>query len=401
MTSDWRRCRLGEFVELHRGFDLPSYRRVEGSVPIVSSAGISGSHSDSKVSAPGVVTGRYGTIGEVFYVDRDFWPLNTTLFVSDFKGADPRFVAYFLRTLDYASISAKSAVPGINRNHLHDFPVVVPDPSEQRRIAGVLRVLDDKIDSNRRLAVLLEEVAATLFRARFVDFVGIDVFEDSPLGQIPKGWTVAPVGDVLTLVGGGTPSTKEPLYWEGGTHCWATPKDFAGMPSPVLLDTARHLTNAGVQRISSRLLPRRTVLMSSRAPIGYTAITAVDVAVNQGFIAFPPSDSVPSEYILFWLRQNMDLIRAHAGGTTFAEISKRAFRPLPMLVPPPALLVEFEQVARPLFDLLAVQEQDIQTLSVIRDELLPKLISGEIRVTDTATSGESGSAIEPVASAAS
>jgi type I restriction enzyme S subunit len=247
----------------------------------------------------------------------------------------------------------------------------------------VLGALDDKIGNNRRLALLLEETAATMFRARFVHFVGESQFVETELGRLPSEWTIAPIGDVVKVVGGGTPSTKESRYWDGGTHCWATPKDLAGATSSVLLDTARHITDEGVGRISSRLLPERTVLLSSRAPVGYTAMSMVKVAVNQGFIAIPPSDSVPSEYVLLWLRENMDRIKAHAGGTTFAEISKRAFRPLLMPVPPASALAEFEQATRPMFDLIAGQEREIHALSKIRDVLLPKLVSGEIRVPGT------------------
>lgn len=264
----------------------------------------------------------------------------------------------------------------------------VPPATEQRGIAAVLEALESKIDSNHRLAKLLEQTAATVFRGRFVDFVGERDFVETALGNLPNEWSVAPIGDVLKVVGGGTPSTKEPRYWLEGEHCWATPKDLAGARFPVLLDTARYITDEGVKRISSGLLPKRTVLLSSRAPVGYTTMSLVDVAVNQGFIAIPPSDAVPSEYVLLWLRENMGRIKAHAGGTTFAEISKRAFRPLLMPVPPAWALSGFEKTARPMFDLLAGQEREIQALSSIRDALLPKLISGEIRVPDTADPDE-------------
>jgi type I restriction enzyme S subunit len=120
--------------------------------------------------------------------------------------------------------------------------------------------------------------------------------------------------------------------------------------------------------------------MSSRAPVGYTAISLVPVAVNQGFIALPPSPQMPSEYVLFWLRANMDRIKAHAGGTTFAEISKRAFRPLPMLLPPKQELDKFRSVAEPLIARIAACARESALLSEIRDTLLPKLISGALGV---------------------
>src|SRR5687768_741222 len=119
-------CRLGDVVTLKRGYDLPEAQRQPGTVPIFSSSGLTGLHDCAKVQAPGVVTGRYGTLGEVFYVKEAFWPLNTALYVSDFKGNDPRFISYLLKTLDLTILNDKSGVPGLNRNDLHQIEVEVP-----------------------------------------------------------------------------------------------------------------------------------------------------------------------------------------------------------------------------------------------------------------------------------
>src|SRR5579859_4559878 len=143
MNAKWQQTELGEVITLQRGFDLPAQDRQEGAAPIVSSSGVTGTHFKPMVSAPGVVTGRYGTIGQVFYIQQDFWPLNTTLFVKDFKGNDPLFISYFLRTVDFHSCSDKSSVPGVNRNHLHRLRVSLPKSvDEQQAIAHVLGTLD-------------------------------------------------------------------------------------------------------------------------------------------------------------------------------------------------------------------------------------------------------------------
>ena len=150
--SDWKKCKLGDIIELQRGYDLPHSKRCPGDYPIVSSSGITGTHSVYKVNPPGVVTGRYGTIGEVFYTKACFWPLNTTLFVSDFKGNFPRFVYYLLQQFDFQRFCEKSTVPGINRNDL--YPTVIRIPlsiKKQKLIAQVLSSLDEKIDLNRQL----------------------------------------------------------------------------------------------------------------------------------------------------------------------------------------------------------------------------------------------------------
>lgn len=127
MGDKWIDCELGDVIELKRGYDLPKTTRLAGRIPVVSSSGESGFHNESKVTAPGVVTGRYGTIGKVFYLDIDFWPLNTTLYVRDFKGNDPLFIYYFLKTISYSDYTDKAAVPGINRNHIHKAKVKIPE----------------------------------------------------------------------------------------------------------------------------------------------------------------------------------------------------------------------------------------------------------------------------------
>jgi len=142
MSSEWRQEPLGRVATLQRGFDLPYRKRTRGDVPVVTSSGFGDTHGVAAVKGPGVVTGRYGTIGEVFYVPGDFWPLNTTLFVRDFHGNDPVFVSYLLRTIDFQSHSGKSGVPGINRNDIHELAVRVPCPDEQRRIASALSDID-------------------------------------------------------------------------------------------------------------------------------------------------------------------------------------------------------------------------------------------------------------------
>jgi type I restriction enzyme, S subunit len=334
-----------------------------------------------------------GTVGRLARVPADaphfVCSPQTTFWRSlDDSQLDQAFLFSYMRSPAFAAqlrmrMHESDMAPYVSLTAQRSLTVVLPPIAEQRRIASVLRALDDKIGSNRRLTSLLEEAAVTVFRARFVAFVGEGNLVETPLGRAPVGWKVASIGDMLKIVGGSTPSTKERRYWDGGTHCWATPKDLAGARTPILLDTERRITDEGVNRISSRLLPKRTVLLSSRAPVGYTAMSFIDVAVNQGFIAIPPSASMPGEYLLLWLREHMEVIKAHAGGTTFAEISKRAFRPLLMLVPPAGALAEFQQLARPIFDLLAAKEKETLALADVRDSILPMLISRKIRVPDT------------------
>jgi type I restriction enzyme, S subunit len=403
MASEWREAALGDVIELKRGFDLPQQDRAIGTFPIVSSSGVSDHHSVAKVKGPGVVTGRYGTIGEVFFVQEDFWPLNTTLYVCDFKGNDPRFVSYLLRTVNFLAYSDKAAVPGVNRNHLHSARVFVPTKvSEQQAIARVLGTLDDKIELNHRMNGTLEGMARALFNSWFVDFDPVrakvegrtcglpegiaslfpESFALSEEGEIPSGWQFKPIGELATVNGGSTPSTKEPSYWEGGTHFWATPKDLSALETPVLLDTERKITDSGLTQIASGLLPAGTVLMSSRAPIGYLAIAEIPVAINQGFIAMRAEKGVSNLFLLRWAEWAHDLIVSRANGSTFLEISKSSFRPILVAAPSDAVMKEFDRIARLLHSRIVSNERASRTLAKLRDALLPKLVSGELRIPD-------------------
>ncbi|TDQ43837.1 type I restriction enzyme S subunit [Tepidicella xavieri] len=300
-------------------------------------------------------------------------------------------------------------MPSLNTSLLSE--IVVPHPpkiEEQRAIAHILGTLDDKIELNRKQNETLEAMARALFKAWFVDFEPVrakmegrwqrgqslpglpahlyDLFPDrlveSELGEIPEGWRHSTIGEEVTVCGGSTPSTKEPEFWEGGQHCWATPKDLSALKFPVLLDTDRKITDAGLAKISSGLLPVGTVLLSSRAPIGYLAITEIPTAINQGFIAMKCDGALPNVYVLQWCRQSMDAIVGNANGSTFQEISKSNFRPLQVVVPSDLVLASFTRSAGSLYRQLAENEREARSLAQLRDTLLPKLISGELRVPD-------------------
>jgi type I restriction enzyme S subunit len=320
---------------------------------------------------------------------------------------EPRFLFYLLTSaefqanLDAVKTHGSMAADYVSMTDQRDFQLTFPPIREQKAIAAVLGALDDKIELNRRMSATLEAMARALFQSWFVDFDPVrakldggqpsnldpataalfpDSFQDSPLGHIPKGWAIQPVGEVVACVGGGTPSTAEPKYWEGGTHHWTTPKDFSSLQAPILLDTDRRLTDAGIAKISSGLLPAGTLLLSSRAPVGYLAIAAMPVAINQGFIAMKCNDLASNFFMLNWCQTNMAEIESRATGTTFAEISKQNFRPILVVLPPKELMAAFTAKVAPLYAQIVANLHQSRTLSALRDAILPRLLSGEINI---------------------
>ncbi|MES1943427.1 type I restriction-modification system specificity subunit [Salinisphaera sp. PC39] len=304
-----------------------------------------------------------------------------------------------------------SAVPILNKGHFSKLHIKLPPLDTQAAIANILSAFDNKIELNRQINRTLEAMARAIFKAWFVDFEPVkakaasatsfrgmpqDVFDQLPakltesdLGPVPEGWTHLPIGDLVEVVGGGTPSTKNSDFWEQGEYPFCTPKDLSKLSAPILLDTERHITRAGVDKISSRQLPVGTVILSSRAPIGYLALAETPVSVNQGIIAMV-TGKVPNSYILLWTEENMEIIKSRAGGSTFAEISKRNFRPIPVLRPDDTTLQTFGEIAQSLFARIASNERESWTLAAIRDTLLPKLISGEIRVPEALEGADGG-----------
>lgn len=303
-------------------------------------------------------------------------------------------------------IQTGTAVPHISGNQIKGFPFLRPPLPEQRAIAHILGTLDDKIEVNRRMNETLEGIARAIFRSWFVDFdpvrakaagrepEGMDagtaaLFPDAfdEINSLPAGWETRAIGDVVTVVGGSTPSTTNSVYWGDG-FAFATPKDMSSLASPVLMATDRRITEAGLSQISSGLLPSGTVIMSSRAPIGYLTIAALPVAVNQGIIAMICDKELPNYYILLWAQQNMDTIVGHANGTTFPEISKRNFRPLSVIVPPSPILSRYSEIVGPLYEKITANLRENESLANLRDSLLPKLLSGGLRVGDALVPAE-------------
>ena len=318
----------------------------------------------------------------------------------------PQFASYFLSHPASREWVVRHAVgatmPNLNTSILGALPFLLPSLPEQRTIASVLGALDDKIESNRRTSRTLERMARAIFRAWFVDFGPVkakaagarsfpsmaqEAFDalpsrlvESELGPVPEGWGVGCIGDLVSVRGGGTPSTKVEEYWEGGTHCWLTPKDLSGVKDPILLSTDRKITDKGLDKISSGLLPVGTILLSSRAPVGYLVISRVPTAINQGFIAMVCDGPLPPLYVFHWTQSVMDEIKSRASGTTFPEISKTAFRPIKVCVPTTPVLESFTAAVEPLFDKIAANISESQSLERLRDYLLPRLLSGEVRV---------------------
>lgn len=356
------------------------------------------------VRGPGVVTGRYGTIGQVFYVPSDFWPLNTTLYVRDFKGANPRFVAYFLKTLDFQAYTDKAAVPGINRNDVHRAEVLWPPVAVQEQIAHLLGSLDDKIELNRRMAATLEDVARALFKSWFMDFDPVhakaegrdpglpaataSLFPDR-FGEdgLPKGWHTSPLLDHANLISGGTPKTEEPAYWDGPI-LWASAKDVSQCPDRYLIGTERTITSRGLDESATRLVPPlSTVVVARGATTGRHCMFGREMAMNQTCYALHTKDQSPYWLTCAFTHLADELVRS-AHGSVFDTITTTTLQAAKVVFAGKAVNRAFEVAAQPIYDRMLGLVEESANLRTLRDTLLPKLISGELRIKDVAAKVE-------------
>jgi len=292
----------------------------------------------------------------------------------------PEYAGYYFRSKKFrdevTSMASMTTRASLNNGMLSALRIVVPPIEVQKRIGSSLKALDDKIDLLHRQNATLEKMAETLFRQWFVER-SLSEAE----GEAKEEWEVGKLGEILSVKGGTTPSTKESNYWDGNIH-WTSPRDVTNLNGIYMFDTERKITESGLSKISSGLLPKGTLLMTSRAPVGVLAFSEIPVAINQGYIAVIDDKGFSKEFIYLWLKTNMDYVQSYSNGSTFLEISKSAFKSLDIMLPPEGIRDEFQAVIKPLFNKIKSNQIQILTLTALRDTLLPKLMSGEVRVSE-------------------
>lgn len=394
--SAWREVTFGEVCELKRGYDLPKSSRVDGTVPVVSSSGITGLHSYAKVRAPGVVTGRYGTLGNVFYLEEDFWPLNTALYVRDFKGNDPRFVAALLESMDLQRHDAAAAVPGLNRNHVHQLIVRVPDARGQVVIAGVLRTFDDMIRNNQRRAALLEQAASAIFQEWFVRLRYPGYEDDSlvvgPIGPIPEGWALKRVAELATPRRTGV--TGGPFGSKLGR------KDYVDLGVPVIRganlsvgggfdeNDVVFVSNRKAEELRASWAKRGDVLITQRGTLGQVGLIPMKsrfdryvLSQSQMKITVNPSMATAEfVYEQFRTRETSARFIAQSMSSGVPHVNLKTLRDFELITPPSPLQVRFSDHVKHLHSEAWLLREQASRLVATRAMLLPKLVTGQIDV---------------------
>ena len=300
---------------------------------------------------------------------------------------NPRIMKYYTHSKPYydwvQSFDTGATRGNINAKTYASMPIVLPSKKTQDNIVSILKSLDDKIEVNRRINENLEQQAQALFKSWFVDFEPFKEceFVESELGMIPKGWRVGKLSDLGEIIGGSTPSKAKPEYYVENGIAWLTPKDLSISNYKFTAKGGIDISQEGYNSCSTKLMPKGSVLFSSRAPIGYITIAKNEICTNQGFKSVVPQVA-GTAFIYYFLKFSTKEIENKATGSTFKEASGSLMKSLPAIIPSKSILNSFEDRMKPVFGMQETLEDESRRLATLRDTLLPRLMSGELTIND-------------------
>ena len=376
---EWKEVRLGDILNFRRGHDLPHSAMKPGNIPVAGSNGVIGYHDTATPIKPILTIGRSGNVGKPYFYE-EAWAHNTTLYVDDFKGNDPKFLYYLCQTMPFANFGGGSAVPTLNRNHIHPLETKIPVKVEdQRRIASILSSLDRKIELNNKINADLEEMAQAIFKNWFVDFEPFKdgKFVDSELGMIPEGWKVGTLGEFCKCLLGGTPSRSKEEYWNGEVN-WINSGEINKFR---ILEASEKITELGLAKSATKLLPKKTtVLAITGATLGQVSLLEIDTCANQSVIGVLENAEVPYEYIYPFIKDRIEMLIQHQTGGVQQHINKDNVESLIFLLPAINVLEDYISLVSPMYKRIESQCFENLYLSTLRDTLLPRLMSGELEV---------------------
>lgn len=380
MKEGWKEIHFKDFITLNRGFDLPNNKIEEGDYPVVASTSIKAYNKKYKVSAPCVITGRSGSLGTVQFVNQNSWPLNTTLYVKDFKKHDPRFVYYFLQTMNFDSFNSGAGVPTLNQNHLHFLKINIPKTTDhQQRIASILYTYDDLIEVNNKRIELLEQSAHELYKEWFVR-MRFPNYQNTKFNKgIPEGWEIVRIDNLYNTSAGGTPKSDVNSYYENGNINFVKTGD---LNDSFIQDTPTKITELGLKNSSAKIFPSYTVIFAMYGnTIGKMGVLAKEAATNQACCAITPKTKIYNwEYIFYSLYIFREQLISLGMGAAQQNINQDEIKKFKIYKPEEELIERFNKIVSLNFNQIENLQKQNQQLTEIRNRLLPRLISGKLEV---------------------
>lgn len=383
MKNNWKEVRLGDICELNYGKSLVASKRVQGDIPVFASAGIVGWHNIPISTDPGIIIGRKGSVGTVYYSSKPYYCIDTAYYIKPSQNYHLKFLYYLLKNLKLDKLNSDSAVPGLNRDNAYSQTFYLPPLDEQRKIAGVLSALDDKIELNNKINRNLEAQAQAIFKSWFIDFEPFKngKFIDSELGKIPEGWSIDRLGSVCECVLGGTPSRSHKEYW-GGNIPWIN----SGKTNEFrVISPSEFISDEALKKSATKFLPKKTTILAiTGATLGKVSLLEIGACANQSVVGILENDDLPYEYIYRYISHNIEKIISHQTGGAQQHINKDNIKNFHIILPPKFELKRYKMLVEHLYNEITTLVFQSRFLSQLRDTLLPKLMSGEIDISDIA-----------------
>lgn len=380
VSMEWKEDVLGNVLEVKYGKDHK--KLADGQYPVYGSGGLM-RYVDSKLyDGPSILIPRKGTLNNIMFVESPFWTVDTMFWsIINTDKVDPKFLFYSICKRDFASMNVGSAVPSMTVNILNDIQISYPKNIEdQRRIASILSSLDRKIELNNKINADLEEMAQAIFKNWFVDFEPFKdgKFVDSELGMVPEGWKVGTLGDMGTIVCGKTPSKANSNYYGGDIPFIKIPD----MHGNVFVESSEdRLTEQGSLSQIKKLIPPYSLMVSCIATVGLVSINTKPSHTNQQINTIIPHNKSALCYLYQYIKNNEELLKNMGrGGTTTLNVNTKSFSNIRLFIPSDIALLQFHQIVEGLFKKIELNMQESRTLSLLRDTLLPRLMSGELEV---------------------
>ncbi len=388
--TNLKEYKLSELLEIKYGKDHKNLST--GNIPCYGTGGLMRYVDKYLYNKKSILIPRKGSLQNLYFMDGPFWTVDT-LFWSKINEelVNPKFLYYNIKTLDLSKLDEGSAVPSLTTKSLNQISIRIPLLETQKKIASILSSLDDKIEINNEMNKTLEDIAQTLFKNWFIDFEFPNEegkpykssggkFVESELGLIPEGWRVGGLEEIGVIASGGTPSRANEEYYTNNGIPWITPKDLSINKNKFIERGIIDITKEGLAKSSTKLLPKGTILYSSRAPIGYLAISKTIVTTNQGFKSIIPNNFENTEFIYQLLKEITPYIESVAGGSTFKEISSQGMKNIKIIIPSNLILKRFYKMTSFLNIKIESLEKEIQMIKEISKRSLPKLMNGEIEI---------------------
>ena len=368
----------------------------EGNIPVYGSGGIMCFVDDFLFDGEAVLLPRKGTLNNIMFTSGKIWTVDTMYYALVNEKANPYYLYSYLQLLDLSHLDSGSALPSMTKSAYNELPIRLPEIGVQNKIAKVLSDLDAKIELNNKINAEIEAMAKLIYDYWFVQFDfpdengkpykssgGLMVYNEELKREIPEGWEVGGFADIGTIIGGTTPSKSDSSNFTeyGDGTPWITPKDLSNNTGKKYVTRGEmDVTEKGIKSGSLKVMPAGTILLTSRAPIGYIAIARIGTTTNQGFKSIVPNSVFSSEYLYYTVQLYVDAMKQYASGSTFQEISGSVLKTIRIPIPPNSLVKLFTLKIESIFKEQDNREIQNEKLAELRDWLLPMLMNGQVKV---------------------